>query len=144
MPASDIANLDSNEPGFIDAMIAVRTSEIHSRVGKRYVRPFADPIPTVVLGWLGALVTVDMYLKRGTNPQDETLALIKELKDLATSQMKEAADAVEGLFDLPLNDDADPTAITKGEPLSSGDPSPYSWMDRQAAARDGFGTRGFE
>lgn len=131
MPAADIADLDVQETGFIAARIAVRSSEMHSRIGKRYVRPFVNPIE-IVKGWIGAMVTVDMYLKRGTNPQDQTFALIKEAKDIAEAQQKEAADAENGLFDLPLLDTGDATGIVKGAPRAYSEQSPYTAKRVQA------------
>lgn len=132
MPSEDIAALDVAEAGFIKTRIAVRTSEMHSRVGKRYARPFAAPVPEIVLGWIGMLVTPDMYRKRGCNPQDATLELLEKDAELARAQMKEAADAVDGLFDLPLVEGRDSTAISKGAPQACSDASPYAWMDQQA------------
>lgn len=137
MPSADIAELDVAEAGFIAARIAVRTSEMHSRLGKRYMRPFPSPVLEVVKGWLGALVTPDMYRKRGVNSQDTTLELLEKDADTARAQMKEAADAVDGLFDLPLADTGDATAIAKGAPMSYSEQSPWAWTDTQATVGRG-------
>lgn len=95
----------------------------------------APPVPDAVLGWLVALVSVDVMRKRGVNSQDP---LIKEFFDEATTakaEVKEAADSKDGLFDLPSSEDQ-ASAIVTGGPLGCSDTSPYAWQDRQA--REGY------
>ncbi len=93
------------------------------------------PVPGSVLGWLVALVSVDVMRKRGVNGQDP---MIKEFFDealAAKAELKEAADSKDGLFDLPASEDVG-SAIATGGPLGCSDVSPYAWQDRQA--REGY------
>ena len=52
--------------------------------------------------------------------------------DTAKDEIKEAADSVDGLFDLPLiMAGAATSAITSGGPMGSSSASPYRWTDDQ-------------
>jgi hypothetical protein len=90
----------------------------------------AAPCPEAFLGWLSALVTVDAYQKRGVNPQDPQLVLVVADRDRSLGEVKEAADTKDGLYDLPLNDDAGTaTGIAVGGPLGYSEASPYRAFD---------------
>lgn len=91
----------------------------------------ATAVPEAVLGWMVALVTVDLYLKRGVNPQDPVIEMYRGAADKALAELKEAADSKDGLFDLPTADDGD-SAVTTGGPLGYTETSPYEWTDKQA------------
>jgi hypothetical protein len=86
------------------------------------------PVPETILGWIVALVTMDLYRKRGVNPQDPTIETVREEAIRALAELKEAADSKDGLFDLPVNENAD-SAITTGGPLGYAEQSPYTWTD---------------
>ena len=140
MPGGDVdlLNSSSDSTGFIAARLVLRQSEIDSRLRKRYAVPFALPAPEIVCGWLAAFVTLDAYLKRGVNPQDPTLDLVKADYERAEKQLAEAADSVTGLFDLPLREDAQTSGVTQGGPFGYSEQSPYTWADlqRQAASQE--------
>lgn len=93
----------------------------------------ATAVPETVLGWIVALVTVDLYRKRGVNPQDPTIEMIREDAARALAELKEAADSKDGLFDLPVNEDND-SAVTTGGPLGYVEASPYTWTDIELAS----------
>jgi hypothetical protein len=92
----------------------------------------ASPVPEAVLRWLTDFVTIDVWDRRGRNPQDPAMVSAKERYDQAMEELKEASDSKEGLFDLPIAEDAD-TAVTTGGPLSYSETSPYVWQDQQKA-----------
>jgi hypothetical protein len=103
-------------------------------VGDVYEAP--TPVPSIILVWLVNMVTYDAYRKRGMNPSDPNGELIvQEFKDTITD-LKEAANSKDGLFDLPSNEDAD-SAVTTGGPLGYSEQSPYVWTDIQACAGRG-------
>jgi hypothetical protein len=93
----------------------------------------ATAVPEAVLEWLTALVTVDLYRKRGVNPQDPTIVMVREDAERALAELKEAADSEMGLFDLPLSDDVG-SAIDTGGPKGYSEQSPYKWTDKEARA----------
>ncbi len=98
--------------------------------------PFLAPVPEAVLEWLTKIVTFELYLKRGVDPSDSSIAFVKEQYDGPTgalTELKEAADAQAGLFDLPLNDTRDTSARTKAGPLVYAEASPYVSFDIQRA-----------
>lgn len=119
---------------FVTKRIATHQSWIESRLMKRYLAPFAAPVPQIVIGWLVALVTLDVFSKRGFNPgsaQDEEAIIGRAQR--ARDEIKEAADSKDGLFDLPVRQDLPGTsAVTRGGPLSYSEASPYTWTDKQA------------
>jgi hypothetical protein len=133
MPQVDINVIEGETSGFTDARLATHSAKIDTRLRKRYAVPFSSltPYPEAVLEWLTKIVTFELYLKRGVDPADQSIALIRADKEQAEAELKEAADAVDGLFDLPLNDTKDGTAITKGAPLAYVETSPYVTFDLQ-------------
>lgn len=100
------------------------------------------PIPGVILRWLAELVAFDLLDARGVDPQDPAMQRAEKRRDLALSDIKEAADGEKGLFDLPVNDDVD-TAVTTGAPLGYSEQSPWVWTTQQAmqgGQQDQFGS----
>ncbi len=143
MPSSDLDSLEEVSPGWIDSQIEYWSAQIDSRLRKRYAAPFSSPYPLAVQGWLTRIVTVRCYLKLGVRPSDEQFAEIKADADTATAEIREAAEAVAGLFDLPLREDTTATGIAKGGTAVYSETSPYSWTDVQAdAARSEDRNRG--
>jgi hypothetical protein len=129
MPDEDIDLLPVE---FVLQRLNVRSSEIDARLRKRYKVPFEHPVPDIVRGWLADLVTVDMYQRRGVNPADDTFQAARDAANQAREQMRESADAREGLYDLPLRHDLAESGIAgAGGPLSYSEQSPYDWADRQ-------------
>ncbi len=134
MPDEDVDDLVERYPTFVAAQLEVFTGEIYSRLRKRYKTPFVDPVPMVAKGWLAVLIAPVLYARRGVDPSDSQMQELREEAARVREQIKEAADAENGLYDLPLLDTADGTAITKAGPLSYSEASPYSWTDVQAEA----------
>lgn len=134
MPPEDVEGVEAKFPGYIAAKIAVSTSRMHARLAKRYATPFASPAPEIVLGWIEAETTPMVYRKRGWNPGDEQAAQIEQDRVDALAEQKEAADAENGLYDLPLRADNNASGISKGEPFGYSEASPYEWTDVQAEA----------
>lgn len=135
MPSADVALVESKSPGFILAQSIIEESILNSRLRKRYAVPFAAPVPEIVLGWLTKIITPLAYRKRGVNPQDPQLELVEKDRDAALAEIKEAADSRDGLFDLPLSQSLQTSAVTSGGPLFYSEQSPYTSADLQL--RDG-------
>lgn len=126
-----VAKLSVN---FITTRIVTRQAHFEARLRKRYAIPFADPVPEVALKWLTDVLTKDCFDRRGRNPTSaEDQAAIDGPHDAALAEIKEAADAVNGLFELPLRDDQpNVNGVSKAGPLSYSETSPYVSMDLQA------------
>lgn len=119
---------------FVESRLKFWTSRINARLRKRYATPFKEPVLEVVLGWLATLATPDLYRRRGWDPSDAHAQDITKEADDVLSDLEEAANAEDGLFDLPLREDVDETAIEKGGPFVYSEQSAYDFVDVQAEA----------
>lgn len=147
MPGSDVDALDVRHPGWIAGQLESWSRQIDARLRKRYAVPFVAPYPIAVQGWLARIVTLRCYLKRGVDPNDAQFEVIKEDADNAVAEIKEAADAETGLYDLPLIEGSSASGISKGGPRSYSEASPYVGFDVQERVgrgedRNGEGTYG--
>jgi Protein of unknown function (DUF1320) len=131
MPPEDVAALP---PAFVETCLQDGSSEINSVLSKRYPVPFAAPVPRVVLRWLTAIVTPELYDRRGWNASDQQETAIRTKAERARAEMQQAADSEKGLWDLPKADAADASAITKGGPFGYSEPDAYTWADVQREA----------
>lgn len=93
----------------------------------------APPVPDTILQWLTALVTEDVSIRHGINPNDPLSQRISERATLARQQIEQAANSKDGLWDLPASEDVG-SAIDTGGPRSHSEASPYDWAYRQQAA----------
>lgn len=139
MPEQDVDQLWAERPGYLEAAVAGALADITARLRKRYKTPFTDvngvnPRPEIVVVWQTKIVTPEAYRARGYNPQDPTMEWSEKDRDRAYEQIKEAADAEGGLYDIPLRESVDTSGIVKGAPQASSEASPYDWIDKQADA----------
>lgn len=133
MPKLDVDAVEADVSGFTQSRLDTNSAKIDTRLRKRYAVPFSSlvPYPEAALEWLTKITTYELYLKRGVDPSDQTLALVKADKEQADAELKEAADSKDGLFDLPILNTADSTAISKGGPIVYTETSPYTAFDAQ-------------
>ncbi len=131
MPQVDIDAVEIETKGFTFGRLTTHSAKIDTRLRKLYAVPFSSPVPETVLEWLTKIVTFELYLKRGVDPSDQSIAHIKADKEQAEAEMKEAVDSKDGLFDLPLRDAQDASGRTKGAPMAYVEVSPYVGFDRQ-------------
>lgn len=141
-PQSFVDELETLAPGWVLGQLEHYSRVIDARLRKQYAVPFADPAPETVKEWLTRIVTLRVYLRRGVDPSDLQFEEIKQDAKDALAEIKEAADSETGLYDLPVADAADGSAISKGAPLGYSEASPYVWADVQVSAgraEDGAG-----
>ncbi len=135
MPASDVDDLETIAAGWVLLQLEQCSRWIDSRLRKRYAAPFdVDTCPEIVKSWLTRLVTLRAYLRRGVDATDAQFDLIRADAESAAEEIKEAANAVDGLFDLPLKDSDKATGVTLGAPFGYAEASPYEWVDVQREA----------
>ncbi len=134
MPPEFVDALEGAAPGFLAAQLEAQSRWVDARLSKRYAVPFASPYPEVVRGWVARLVTVRAYLKRGVDPSDLQFEAIKEDAERAMDEVKEAADSMAGLYDLPLIEGSSSSGVVRGGPYGYSEASPYVWVDVQADA----------
>lgn len=138
MPSEFVNDIESVQPGWVDAQLGYWSDWIDARLRKRYDAPFSGPpYPGAVTGWLARMVTVRCFLKRGVDPSDAQFAEVKADDVDARAEIKEAADSETGLFDLPLRPPAvgavDGSGVVRGFPRAYSEASPYVGQDVQAA-----------
>ena len=133
-PAEYIEFIETQQAGWVDGQLAFWSGYIDTRLAKRYATPFAsDSPPIVVQGWLARLVTPKIYLKRGVDNTDAQIVAVQDDAKEAVSEIAEAANSKDGLYELPLRQDAPGgQGITRGAPLVYTETSPYVWMTNQA------------
>jgi len=131
LPSVDIDDVETIQVGWIDRKLRAISYGVDARLRKRYAVPFSAPYPDAVCDWVARLMDVALLLKRGVDATDEQFVSILEDSKRAREEIKEAADAEQGLFDLPALDTADASAISKGEPLGYSEASPYVGGDVQ-------------
>jgi hypothetical protein len=126
MPEVDYLTL----PGpYLQSRLEIATSEIYSRLRKRYATPFVAPYPEVAIGWLIALITPELYMRRGWDPSSEQGQAILDAATRARAELVEAANEKDGLFDLPLRADTSDDGIDRGGPLGYSESNPYTSRD---------------
>ena len=143
-PASYVDAEEAAEAGWILARLTHWSDRIDAQLRKRYAVPFVTPFPPILTGWLEALVTFELYLKRGVDATDAQIQEMRARFDATKAEVLQAADAEGGLFELPLKA-TDPTgAVTKGAPQAYSEQSPYTWTQAQidAAGAEGIARRG--
>ena len=131
MPSVKIDRLEALAPGWLASKLTARSRWIDARLAKRYAVPFVAPVPEAVEDWLARIVTLQAHLRHGVDQLDEQFQEIKTDATSAETEVKEAAEATDGLFDLPLRADTTGSAITKGAPYIYSEKSPTVWTRMQ-------------
>ena len=146
MPEAEIDALESVAPGWLDQNLITVSGRINSQLRKRYAVPFASPHPDTVRLWLAQLVTPLAYLRLGINPLDKQQVAIEKVATTAQAEIKEAADAVEGLYDLPLRSDTDESGLAAPNTRVYSEASPFVAFDlqRETATFEDSGSNGTE
>lgn len=146
MSREAVVELEAREPGYLDRRLVLRSAEISSLLSKRYAVPLnmSEP-PAMVIKWLVDLVTFDAFMKLGFGADDGNDAEIVKAKDEALAQLHEAADAKDGLYELPLREGDAANGISKTAPMSYSELSPYDakYIQRNAVSRHASGRRRF-
>jgi hypothetical protein len=149
LPIDFVTDLEARAPGWIEAQLESKARWIDARLRKRYATPFAafdddPPTPPTIQDWLARIVTLRVMLKRGVDPDDAQFVVISEDAKEAMLEIAEASDSDTGKFDLPSRADEDGSAISRGDPRSYSEASPYVWsnVQRDAAALEDDSGRG--
>ncbi len=139
LPPEYLDAIEDRTPGWLDVQLEQWSRWIDARLTKRYDVPFATPVPEIIKLWLSTIVTMRALLKRGIDPSDVDVSLLREDYDRVVGtpanpgEIQEAAEAEKGLFELPLRQDVSASGVSKGGPRTYSEASPYAWRDEQAA-----------
>lgn len=138
MPGTQISELETLYPApapgalsWLATQLELMSGEIDARLAKTYAVPFAAPYPMIVRSWLAALVTPRAFFKLGVDPQNLIFAETVRVASEVEAKLKEAADAKDGLFELPLRADTVESGRAYPTPLGYSEQSPYSWRHKQ-------------
>lgn len=136
IPQVFIDEVEATAPGWIEGQLEYWARWIDSRLRKRYNTPFAayndsPPTPVAIQGWLSRIVTLKVLTKRGVDPNDLQIEVLRDDHNAAIAEITEAADSEIGLFDLPTRTSEDGTEINRGGPQSYSEQSPYVHTDGQ-------------
>jgi len=136
MPATEVDALEKAAPGWLlQKLETVSRVDIDPKLRKRYDAPFdVVTCPEAVKAWLEQIVTELAYVRLGVDPNDMQFQSVSRIAERAHLAIAEAANAVDGLYDLPLRDSEKATGITKGAPRGYAEPGPYHWLDVQREA----------
>lgn len=133
MAVEDVDAIEMSQGGFLQSQIDISSSRVNAQLRKRYAVPFADPVPEIILDWVTRMVTRRAYGKRGFNPSSDAsfMQLVYEDGKAAEEELTLAANAVDGLYDLPLKQSSSESGIVYGSPRSYSETSPYAWQTHQ-------------
>jgi hypothetical protein len=131
MPSVFVDEIEAVSSGWTLGQLTLESARMDARLRKRYAAPFDLPAPVCVQGWLAKIVTLSAYVKRGFDPTDKQGQMYVDDRNTAVAEIKEAADAVDGLFDLPLRADTTDSGISKASPRAYSEQSPYVFTDGQ-------------
>lgn len=115
------------------------SSKLRNRLAKRYAVDFTDPgpVPGQIKDWLTTLVDVHVLKYTGGVPDGREDEWAKNDLEKVEAETKEAADAENGLYELPLRntDTLGSSAINKGGPFGATYLTVYDVWDGIAARR---------
>lgn len=123
LPASYIAGVPTD---WLTAQLEYWSGMIDARLRKRYACPFATPVSHVVRGWLARLLDPVVHRKVGVDATDAQYSDVAQSAADAMAEIREAADAKDGLYDLPLRSNTADTGITRSPTLAYSELSPYT------------------
>lgn len=128
LPASYVDEVEATAPGFTALQLDLESAHIDSKLSKRYAVPF-DPVskaPLIVKRWLVDLVSVQLWLRRGLDGTQLDAQVYIDAAEQARKDLLDAADAKDGLIELPLRSDALTTSgISKPRLRSYSETSPF-------------------
>lgn len=137
-PTSVVDESERLRAGWIQTRLDGIWSRMYGRLRKRYALAFdATSPPLILLEWQTTIMTAELFAARGWDPNNEQDKRIQDAADQAWSEIREAADSKDGLFDLPLIEGAAASGITDQGPMGSAQVTAYDWIDVEAAAMNG-------
>lgn len=131
---AQVDELDALYPGWCELQFQVHSAWIDGRLRKRYAAPFVAPYPLILEMWLAALVTLRANLKLGVRQTDEQFQTATDDAKQTREDVQEAADAKDGLFDLPLRANTTEGGISATATIAQVERSPYVAFDGQRLA----------
>lgn len=132
IPRSYVEAVEALESGFTLGQLEYWSVWIEARLRKTYPLPFSNAQAEMLRGWLARVVTWRVLWRRGISPTDEQAAELQEDAKEAMTEIKEAANGENSLFDLGDNDGDTSTTSNVGGTRVYSEASPYVSADEQA------------
>jgi hypothetical protein len=133
-----IEQLELEQPGTFDAVATAISRIFDAKLAKRYATPFLVDVPEAIRWNVAQVVAAELFHAAGYSPGSEQVEIVEKKKADALTWLDSAANAKDGLVELPLREaPPDTSGVIKGIPLVSSEPSPYDWIDVQAEALRG-------
>ena len=95
---------DPSDPNVVETTIEGVSRYMDSFLLKRYATPFQEPVPISVKFHCAQIVSHQLRIKVGFDPNSQQDEQIIRLRDEAFDWLKMAASASEGLVELPLRE----------------------------------------
>lgn len=132
MPAADVDAVVAMFPSTFDEIAKSISAIFFASLHKQY-SVFEAPYPEALRWHVAKVVVAELWKKRGYNAGHALDEEIDKDADKAWAWMREAANAKDGLVELPRRADLAGTAGSdRGGPLAQSEASPYEWIDDQA------------
>jgi hypothetical protein len=122
----------------VQRWLDLSSAHIRSRLVKRYAIDWSEvenqPVPDKIIQWLVLLVDIPVCKCTGATPEGRVDDWIREDETRVNDELKEAADAENGLFELPLRETG-ASAVHIGVPYVVAYQMPWDYQDRLARER---------
>lgn len=122
----------------VQRWLDLSSAHIRSRLVKRYLIDWTEvanqPVPDKIIEWLILLVDIPVCKCTGAVPEGRVDDWVREDEKRVNDELKEAADADNGLFELPLRETG-PSAVYIGVPHVVASQMPWDYYDRLARER---------
>lgn len=148
LPAEYIDAVEVCSAGYTELQLSYESAYIDSLLSKRYAVPFdpTKPYPLILKRWLSALVSLQIWLRRGLDATQQDAEIYIEAAKQARLDLTAAANAQDGLFELPLRGDLPGIGTVRPKPTSYSETSPFLSQRIQATRgreedANGHGTR---
>lgn len=104
VPSAVLAEFEAANSGRIDAMATAISRLMDSYLFKRYATPFKDPVPEVVKFHGTQIMSHQLRVIIGFDPGSAQDEQIVKARDAAFAWLEHAANARDGLVELPLRE----------------------------------------
>ena len=104
VPGPVLSEFDDNSPGRLSKMIVAVSRLMDSYLFKRYATPFKDPVPEVVKFHGTQILSHQLRVIIGFDPGSRQDEEIVNARNAAFAWLEQAANARDGLVELPLRE----------------------------------------
>lgn len=115
---ASVVQLCENKGKDVSWWLESASAQINTRLTKRYAVDFTSPgpVPDQIIFWLIRLVNIDVWECAGGLPEGREDGWADAARKQVYEELKEAADAENGLYELPLRntDTLGSSAVNKG------------------------------